>query len=55
MDDSGGDVDITEGGIGHKYVEIRLQSNIGKDLDYVIIVYHDEPTALNTTQVNTIN
>lgn len=51
LDDTGGDVEITDGGIGHKYVEVRLQSRIGKDLDYVIIAYHDETSATNTTQV----
>lgn len=39
MDDTGGQVNITDGGISHKYVEIRLNSQIGKALDYVVVVY----------------
>lgn len=51
LDESGADVQITEGGIGHKYVEIRMQSQIGKKLDYVIVVYTDFSNRLNETEI----
>lgn len=39
VDDSGGEVEIVDGGIGHKFVEIRLMSIIGKGLDYLVLAY----------------
>lgn len=39
MDDSGGEVEVVDGGIGHKFVEVRLNSQIGKGLDYLVLVY----------------
>lgn len=54
MDDSGGDVEITEGGLGHKYVEIRFNSQIGKGLDYLVMVYTEHNSfAYNNTNIKT--
>lgn len=40
-DGSGGDVLVTGGGAGHRFVEVRLTSQIGKGLDYFILAYTD--------------
>lgn len=54
MDDSGGDVTITEGGLDHKYVEIRFNSLIGKGLDYIVMVYTEfESFTYNNTNIIT--
>lgn len=39
LDDSGGEAEITGGGLNHKFVEIRLNSQIGKALLYAITAY----------------
>lgn len=37
----GGEVTITDGGVNHRFVEIRLQSRIGEPLDYILVAYAD--------------
>lgn len=41
-DDSGGEVEITDGGVNHRYVELRLNSKVGQNLEYLIMVYSGE-------------
>lgn len=48
------DPEITNGGLGEKFVEIKVASDIGIALDYLILVYSDEgetgvPSAKNVT------
>lgn len=49
----GGDteVEIVDGGINHKFVEVRLNSEIGKGLKYMIMAYSDRHTDLNRTHI----
>lgn len=44
-DDSGGSVEITGGGVHHRFVEMRFNSQIGKGIEYMILAYTDEPVA----------
>lgn len=51
LDESGGEVEITDGGINHRYVEMRFHSQIGKGLDYIVLVYTDPPIGYNSSQI----
>lgn len=42
-DGSGGNVSITEGGIGYRFIEIGFNSLIGRGLDYVIMIFKADP------------
>lgn len=44
QDDSGGHAEIIDGGLGHKYVKIRFNSQIGKGLDFLVMVYTQRDT-----------
>lgn len=44
FDDNSGEVAITDGGVSHRYVEIRLNSPIGKKLDYTVMAYMGQVT-----------
>lgn len=46
----GGEVEITDGGLNHKFVEVRLKSQIGKGLDYLIMTYTESHTTSNITR-----
>lgn len=39
MDDNGGEIEIVGGGIGQKFVEIKLNSKNGKGLDFLVFAY----------------
>lgn len=42
LDDTGGSVYITDGGLGHRFIEVRFNSLIGQGLDYVILAYAND-------------
>lgn len=37
--DDGGHVELTDGGVNHRFLEVRLNSQIGGPLEYMIIAF----------------
>lgn len=54
IDGSGGTVELTDGGVDHKFVELRFNSQLGKGLDYMILAYTNTQTSGNNATVTSL-